>query len=269
MLFSLIGWCLCLTETTVLLNSVCCSAAAVQSGRNLVWSWGLWSVGRSWVVWVFDRLCCSVGSLRALCGLADWGFPPLWQRLLCVQFHLHLSLLFSCFSIMSKHISFFFLNSKKHRFIDGFDFRFESWLCHLVVVAVFGWLETLVSAERGRAFVGLKSIMFVRRQMSFQQYNHETLYELIFCNNPLIRLSEPECKDEVTAEYCGDVSLWSSSYIWWALTADIDLGSASPCTHIWLQCCHIESPSCGHTCRLSRRLLGSSLGSDFLRHGFH
>lgn len=40
---------------------------------------------------------------------------------------------------------------------------------------------------------------------SFQQCNHQTLCELIFSNNPLIRLSEPECKDEVTAEYCGDV----------------------------------------------------------------
>lgn len=51
--------------------------------------------------------------------------------------------------------------------------------------------------------------------------------------------------------------------MWWALTADIDPGSASPCTHIWLHGCHIESPSCGHTCRPPHRLLSTAPGSDF------
>lgn len=51
--------------------------------------------------------------------------------------------------------------------------------------------------------------------------------------------------------------------MWWALTADIDPGSASPCTHIWLHGCHVESPSCGHTCRPPHRPLSSAPGSDF------
>lgn len=85
MLFSFIRYCLYLTETSLLLNFMCRSAAAVQPGRNLVLESRAVVLGRSWVVWELDRLYCNVGSLREHCGLADEGFPPLQQRLLCVQ----------------------------------------------------------------------------------------------------------------------------------------------------------------------------------------
>lgn len=71
------------------------------------------------------------------------------KTLVCAVSFTSIIIIFLFFYHVQTHF-IFFLNSKKHRFIDGFDFRFESWLCHLVVVAVFGWLETLVSAERGR-----------------------------------------------------------------------------------------------------------------------
>lgn len=120
----------------------------------------------------------------------------------------------------------------------------------------------------GRTFSNSVSIMFLRQIsiiVRFQQYNQQKLWELIFSNNTLIRISEPEYKDEVQAEYCSKVPL----VILWLYTMSSDSRNWPGVSLLfWLHACHIESPSCRHTCWPPHRLLHWTR-SDVLGHGFH
>lgn len=124
-----------LTETSVLLNQ------QQQYGQRKTW-FGVKTCGvrqklggpRVRVAGL--RLQCSVGSLRALCGLSHltgashrYTKDPGLRR-----FSSTFIIIIVCFSIMSKNIEYYLKNR-----VQVYCLSFKPlWLCHLVVVAVFG-----------------------------------------------------------------------------------------------------------------------------------
>lgn len=104
------------SETSVLLNQ------QQQYGMGRTW-FGVDGCGRIWVVRELDRLRCGSATVwdpseHFVVYHTRLGLPTATPKtLVCAGFHLHLSLLLSCFSVMSKHISFlltdYYLKYKK------------------------------------------------------------------------------------------------------------------------------------------------------------
>lgn len=131
---------------------------------SLLWSTSSKGQGGTWLGVEGCGLSQKLGGLSVRqaalhCGIPQStlrfsrrGFPTApTKTLLCAVFHLHPSLLFSCFSVTTKHISFFLLiikKNNKHTSTTSCDCRLESWLCYLVVFTVLGWCETLIMAEK-------------------------------------------------------------------------------------------------------------------------
>lgn len=104
-------------------------------------------------------LRCGIPPSTLRFIIVDEGFPPLHQRLLCVQDFIYIYLLLLSFIFLSCQSTFHFIsNTNECSPMCSFDFRFESWLCHLVVV-VQTWNFT--ECRQGGAFVCLRSMMFV------------------------------------------------------------------------------------------------------------